>query len=402
MSGGVAGNTGRLAVAGHARGDIVLAIMPSIPVGGMERASIEIFRLLEDHGARVVVTTQEGYGNRVETACRARGLETIPVSVQCEPRMPRGPIGLTRHLWRWGVFLKEIFRAYRATRPDWIYVTNLTYLFYSWPLLALSGCRVLFTLPIPPDEPQGRARAALNRFVWRRLVAPICARIVCNSGFTRDRLLATGARPESVHVIYNVLPSRVGSTGKELPARRPGSLRVTYVGRLAPAKGVRQLFDVALQIVRERDDVEFVFAGDYQWKNSFARDLVDRAQALGLDERIIFLGEVEDVLGLLSESDVHVLFSVKEAFGLVVLEAKSQGVPSVVSPGGALPELVDHRIDGFICRDHSPEALREGIEHYLLNDEARRRAGDAAMKSMERFDRERLGALWSHVLDRDT
>ncbi len=378
---------------------VILAVMPSIPVGGMERANIEIFRLLKERGARMVVVTQDGYGNRVEELCRIHGLETIPVSVHCNPRVPRSPFGILQYLIDWIRFVRKIARSYHGVHPHWLYITNLTYFLHSWPILVFSRCRVVFTLPIPPDAPPNRLKAMLVRLMWRRLVTPFCAEIVCNSHFTLNRLLATGAKPKSVQVVYNTLPHRnPARSTTTLLDRAEGRLIVTYIGRLTPAKGISELFEVAVQIVRERSDVDFFFAGDYRWENPFAMELFDRVKDSVLRDRICFLGEIDDVLDLLSKSDLHVLFSVEEAFGLVVLEAKSQGVPSIVSSGGALPELVSHTEDGYVCSNFSVEALREGLDYFLSNASARQRAGKAALRSMQKFEREAIGKQWSTLL----
>jgi len=377
---------------------VILAVMPSIPVGGMERANIEIFRLLKEHGARVVVLTNKEHGERIESVCASHGIETMPIAVHCDPRFPRGPIAFSKYVLEWLRFVRAVLRACRSLRPQWLYITNLTFFLYAWPTLLLWKCRVIFNLPIPPDVPSGRAKSIVVRWLWRRLVAPACTLMICNSHFTLNRLLATGAKPRSVRVIYNPIPSR-------LPHRLPlvlptgkDRLRVTYVGRLAEPKGLAQLFEVAVQIVRERGDVDFYFAGDYRWKNPFAMQLVRRVEVGALEDRIVFLGEVEDVPGLLSQSDLHVLFSNEEAFGLVVLEAKGQGVPSIVSPGGALPELVTHLEDGYVCRDFTTGSLREGLQYFLGDPLARQRAGQQAFQSLQNFDKQAIGRQWATTM----
>jgi hypothetical protein len=103
-----------------AAGAVILAIMPSIPVGGMERSSIEIFRLLKEHGAHIVVVTQDGYGNRVEKLCRRHGLDTIPISVHCSPRTPRNPVDFLKYLVDWIRFVRKISRAYHDVPPHWL------------------------------------------------------------------------------------------------------------------------------------------------------------------------------------------------------------------------------------------------------------------------------------------
>ena len=378
---------------------VVLAVMPSIPLGGMERACIEIFRMLRDHGVRVVVLTQREHGDRVRQACLAHGLETIPVSVSCSLRFPRRPLELFRYFANWYLFIRQIARSCRHIRPNWIFITNVTYFLYSWPILATANCKVIFRLPIPPDSPKGRVRAVVVRWLWRRLITPLCTQIVCNSEFTLGRLLATGARPRSVNIVHNVVPSRKNVSSRFALAREDTRLRVTYIGRLTVNKGIRELFDAAVQIAKERQDVDFYFAGDYQWQNPFARKLIEKTNADGLQDRIIFLGEIDDVLGLLSSSDLHVLFSAEEAFGLTVLEAKSQGVPSIVSPGGALPELITHLEDGYVCRSLTVTALRQGLDYFLNNADRRHQAGMAALKSMQRFETEFIGRQWAAALN---
>src|SRR5207247_3666306 len=129
-------------------------------------------------------------------------------------------------------------------------------------------------------------------------------------------------------------------------------LNVAFVRQIREVKGVRELVETACRIAVERHDVDFYLAGDYSWQNAFATGLMNDIRAKGLDHRIRFLGEINDVPQLLEQCDLHVCPSVwEEPFGLVVLEAKTQGIPSVVFPSGGLKETVQHQVDGYICAD---------------------------------------------------
>ena len=72
------------------------------------------------------------------------------------------------------------------------------------------------------------------------------------------------------------------------------------------------------------------------------------AHELGLDDRVHFLGEQDQVLPLLSIADVFLLPSAQESFGLAALEAMACGVPVVASNVGGLPEVIDHGRNGFL------------------------------------------------------
>jgi N-acetyl-alpha-D-glucosaminyl L-malate synthase BshA len=75
---------------------------------------------------------------------------------------------------------------------------------------------------------------------------------------------------------------------------------------------------------------------------------VDRAQQLGVGERVEALGEQDQVVPLLSISDLFLLPSQQESFGLAALEAMACRVPVVASAVGGLSEVIEHRRTGFL------------------------------------------------------
>ncbi|KGP73030.1 N-acetyl-alpha-D-glucosaminyl L-malate synthase BshA [Pontibacillus yanchengensis] len=70
---------------------------------------------------------------------------------------------------------------------------------------------------------------------------------------------------------------------------------------------------------------------------------------LGLRDRVLFLGKQENVSELLSISDLKLLLSEKESFGLVLLEAMACGVPCIGTDIGGIPEVIMDEYNGFIC-----------------------------------------------------
>ncbi|WP_394217372.1 N-acetyl-alpha-D-glucosaminyl L-malate synthase BshA [Halobacillus trueperi] len=72
-------------------------------------------------------------------------------------------------------------------------------------------------------------------------------------------------------------------------------------------------------------------------------------QQLGIEDRVLFLGKQENVSELLSISDLKLLLSEKESFGLVLLEAMACGVPCIGTNIGGIPEVIDHGETGFIA-----------------------------------------------------
>ena len=125
-----------------------------------------------------------------------------------------------------------------------------------------------------------------------------------------------------------------------------------------------------------------------------------RAGRADLDGDVSLLGWSEDVRELMSRASLHCCPSrpeQREAFGNVVLEAKVSGLPSVVTPSGDLPELVAHRVDGWVCTETTTEAVAEGLRYFLRCPDALASAGRAALASAEHFSAERFAGAWNAV-----
>ncbi|MGP4067833.1 N-acetyl-alpha-D-glucosaminyl L-malate synthase BshA [Halobacillus sp. B29] len=78
-------------------------------------------------------------------------------------------------------------------------------------------------------------------------------------------------------------------------------------------------------------------------------DVHQLVKDLDLEEQVLFLGKQENVSDLLSISDLKLLLSEKESFGLVLLEAMACGVPCIGSNIGGIPEVIDHGETGYIA-----------------------------------------------------
>src|SRR5262249_34976779 len=155
---------------------------------------------------------------------------------------------------------------------------------------------------------------------------------------------------------------------------------VLHVSNFRPVKRVDAVVEVFSRI-RRHVRAKLVLAGDGPVRYDVERLVADHA----LTEHVAFLGEQHELVPLLSVSDLFLLPSQQESFGLAALEAMACGVPVVASNVGGLPEIIEDGVTGFVCPLDSLDAMADrGIK--VLCDPA---LGDAIARAAASFVRSR-------------
>lgn len=145
----------------------------------------------------------------------------------------------------------------------------------------------------------------------------------------------------------------------------PLSARViTYVGRLQRWKKPDDVIKAFSQITNEECYLMIVGGALFGVETDFEKELVDLTSRLGITHKIIFTGQQKEVSKYLSASDIVINSSNKEPFGLVVIEAMSNGRVVIAANSGGPAEIIDHNLTGFHY-DGSIEDLHCTIQHVL-------------------------------------
>jgi N-acetyl-alpha-D-glucosaminyl L-malate synthase BshA len=117
-----------------------------------------------------------------------------------------------------------------------------------------------------------------------------------------------------------------------------------HVSNFRPVKRVRDVVRIFAR-VREELPCVLVMVGD----GPDRVDAEEEARHLGLENDVAFLGKIEAVAPLLAGSDLFLLPSENESFGLSALEALASGVPVVASRAGGIPEVVEDGVTGALA-----------------------------------------------------
>lgn len=165
-----------------------------------------------------------------------------------------------------------------------------------------------------------------------------------------------------------------------------GERLVTHMSNLRPVKQVDAVVRVFARI-RGAVAARLLIVGEGP-ELARAEQLIDE---LNLRPHVELIGESQDIVGLLSVSDVFLLPSLQESFGLSALEAMACGVPVVASNVGGLPEVVSNGVTGFLHHPQEIEQMADSAIEILSSPELHARLADEGQRvAHERFDADRI------------
>ena len=235
-------------------------------------------------------------------------------------------------LLRLGSAVKRVIKEYD---PDVVHVHG----FHSPRMLnlvfALRKQRLVFSTHF---HGRGHSNYSQSFFAaYKTAASPILyvpRRFVANSDFESNLLSqAFPSISDRISVIFSGTKFRPKSAERKKGARN--ELKITTVSRLEKYKGIQHVINAVNELVRNRGiDANLTIIGE----GGYQHELAELARARKLENRVHWLRGINDseLQATLEDSDVFVFLSEAEAYGLVVAEALSLGIPSVVGRQGAL------------------------------------------------------------------
>lgn len=167
-------------------------------------------------------------------------------------------------------------------------------------------------------------------------------RVVTVSNLTRMAVIDKyGIQPDKVVTVYNAVEPCRGF-GRTSLARGIDDKIVTFLGRITTQKGPWCFVDAASLLLQKMNNVHFVMAGC----GDLMEEMICRVAKLKISDKFHFAGFLkgDDVYRLFQMSDVYVMPSVSEPFGISPLEAMQSGVPVVISRQSGVSEILDYAI----------------------------------------------------------
>jgi glycosyltransferase involved in cell wall biosynthesis len=334
----------------------------------------------------------------------------------CTTRVARGPLITTlgdagvRHLHlgrRPGrldpVAFRPLARTLRCQRIDVLHA----HMFGSnvWGTLIGRLCRV--PVVIANETTWSYQGQPLRRALDGQLIGRFADTFVAVSEADRARMVSIeGVPPEKTVVIPTAYVPRVGcDAGSNLRAELGLEAEDPVIGTIAilrPQKALHVLVDAFAHVARSLPRAHLVIAGPSP--GPVRGELEQQARAMGLEDRVHFLGQRDDVEAVWRAFDVGAMSSDFEGFPLAAIECLTCGVPLVATAVGGLRDIIDPGRTGLLVPPGDPAALASALEHLLRDPERRARLGAAGRARAQTFTMERIAArfvqLYRRLLER--
>jgi glycosyltransferase involved in cell wall biosynthesis len=292
--------------------------------------------------------------------------------------------------------LVRLARLLRSEKIDVLHAHSHLDKRFAYAAAALTRVPVVSHLHMP-RRPYGKRdersiAARLRTRIRTSAERLVVARFVAASRAIRDSTAPYLPDPDRLELVYDGIPtarfrqaadpSQLQALRRELGVNGADPLLIN-VARLHPQKDLLSLVR-AMPVVREaRPEAKLLIVGEGEERGLLEQEIHER----GLEETVLLIGARHDIPNLLAISDVFVLSSRHEGFGMVVAEAMAAGKPVVAFDLEPLREVVEDGQSGYLVKTRTPDALASAILR-IVNDSSLARAMGERGKQivLERFD----------------
>jgi glycosyltransferase involved in cell wall biosynthesis len=251
----------------------------------------------------------------------------------------------------------------------------------------------------------GFARTWRRKFLNWLLYRKVDRIVGVSEEVSRDILNANWRLPkEKVETIHNGLDYDAFLKDADKDAARegllPGKSRGFWfgtAGRLAPVKNHRTLISAFGKVARRHSHVHLLIAGD----GELAGELQNLVARSGLQEQVHFLGFRRDMPLILKSLDVFVLPSLREGFGLALVEAMASGLPVIGARVGGIPEIFGDGDFGRLIEPADADDLADAMNRMVETSPERLVSmGQAARRrALEDFSADRMAADYERLYE---
>ncbi len=240
--------------------------------------------------------------------------------------------------------------------------------------------------PWMDDYPKVKKQA-----VW---AVKLSSAVIAGSRYLADTITRFTKQDDKINLIPIGVNTQLFKPAVDNVQRKQG--QILYVGRIHTTKGVDVLFRAISLLAKKNKNIRLLIIGgnlgfnNYQIQENNMRQLADE---LGINSYLKFVGmqPPDKVVEIMQQSLLLVLPSRRETFGTALIEAIACGTPVVATKCGGPEDFITDDV-GVLVEKDNPEALAEGIEKVLLQQQS--------YSSVELYQYAEDGFSWQHVAEK--
>ena len=183
----------------------------------------------------------------------------------------------------------------------------------------------------------------LSRLVFTRAAHTVAISEAVKKFLTDSKEIADITNLSVVHYGFEVSTVFQNNQDYRIDELANVKFLIGTVARLVPQKDLETLIEAFAIFVGQNGNAKLLIVGDGHLK----QHLVSHSSHLGVANKIIWFGRVENIPAVIRTLDIFALTSLYEGFGLVLLEAMAEGIPIVASRNSAIPEVLGEEYEGL-------------------------------------------------------
>lgn len=273
-----------------------------------------------------------------------------------------------------GFSLSAVYKLWKelsAYKPNVVH-THLSACVYCVPWILVHKEKMLHTIHNMPKYELITPKRKIMSFMYKIGKAiPVAISKEIQSMMTEEYKLKNKAE-----LIYN--PVDVDKFYKDNENHE--EICLITAGRLSKQKNQKLLIDAIKPLCQEYQNLSLRILGDGPLRD----ELENYVQSNGLDNVIHFEGNVDNIEGYFSKSDIFVLSSSYEGLPLVILEAMAAQLPIISTNVGGIKDIVTD--NGFLVETENKEELVKALRELIENKSLREKLGNNSLKNVQSYD----------------
>lgn len=243
--------------------------------------------------------------------------------------------------------------------------------------------------------------STINEPSWRRTISkPLVKFLVKNSDSyiaygtrAREYLMHLGAKEDRIFIAWNTVDNSFFEANSKITAEEKDRFKdklgikkrlvILYAGQLIERKGVYNLLEGYSSMKKEIDDVALLIVGRGMEEDTLRRKCVQENISDVVFAGFVEYGHLPKYFGI---SDMFILPSYEEVWGLVINEAMACGLPVITTDKvGASVDIVENGVNGFVVRDRDSHELYNSMKKIIVDNELRQKMAESSKQIIRKF-----------------